>query len=46
MFALCRLHMRIHNKRSLKSIQDALPKGAQAEYNERNQFYCEICNKR
>lgn len=38
--------MKMHDERSLKSIQEALPAGAQTEYNEQNQFYCEICNKR
>ncbi|XP_075168269.1 optix-binding protein [Haematobia irritans] len=40
-----KLHMKMHNERSLKSIQEALPVGALAEYNELNQFFCEICNK-
>lgn len=39
-------HMRIHNKRASKSIQDALPVGAHQQYSELDQFYCEICNKR
>ncbi|XP_013097912.2 zinc finger protein 436 [Stomoxys calcitrans] len=40
-----KLHMKMHNERSLKSIQEALPAGALPEYNELNQFFCEICNK-
>ncbi|KAM8713300.1 hypothetical protein ACLKA7_013591 [Drosophila subpalustris] len=40
-----KFHMRIHNKRSSKSIQDALPVGAHQQYSELDQFYCEICNK-
>ncbi|XP_034477477.1 zinc finger protein 260 isoform X2 [Drosophila innubila] len=40
-----KFHMRIHNKRSPKSIQDALPVGAHQQYSELDQFYCEICNK-
>lgn len=41
-----KFHMRIHNKRTSKSIQDALPVGAHQQYSELDQFYCEICNKR
>ncbi|EDW00697.1 GH21026 [Drosophila grimshawi] len=40
-----KFHMRIHNKRASKSIQDALPVGAHQQYSELDQFYCEICNK-
>lgn len=40
-----KFHMRIHNKRISKSIQDALPVGAHQQYSELDQFYCEICNK-
>uniref|UniRef100_A0A1A9WWQ6 C2H2-type domain-containing protein n=1 Tax=Glossina brevipalpis TaxID=37001 RepID=A0A1A9WWQ6_9MUSC len=40
-----KLHMKIHNKRATKTIQDALPAGAQSEYGDLNLFYCEICNK-
>ncbi|KRG05110.1 zinc finger protein 836 isoform X1 [Drosophila mojavensis] len=40
-----KFHMRIHNKRAPKSIQDALPVGAHQQYSELDQFYCEICNK-
>ncbi|XP_073845997.1 optix-binding protein [Musca autumnalis] len=40
-----KLHMKMHNERTVKSIQEALPAGALPEYNELNQFYCEICNK-
>lgn len=41
-----KFHMRIHEKRGSKSIQDALPVGAHQQYSELDQFYCEICNKR
>ncbi|XP_017106263.2 zinc finger protein 454 [Drosophila bipectinata] len=40
-----KFHMRIHEKRGSKSIQDALPVGAHQQYSELDQFYCEICNK-
>ncbi|XP_060652397.1 zinc finger protein 624 [Drosophila nasuta] len=40
-----KFHMRIHNERASKSIQDALPVGAHQQYSELDQFYCEICNK-
>ncbi|KAH8272881.1 hypothetical protein KR018_006661 [Drosophila ironensis] len=40
-----KFHMRIHEKRSNKTIQDALPVGAHQQYSELDQFYCEICNK-
>ncbi|XP_017010234.2 zinc finger protein draculin [Drosophila takahashii] len=40
-----KFHMRIHDSRASKSIQEALPVGAHQQYSELNQFYCEICNK-
>ncbi|XP_037815578.1 zinc finger and SCAN domain-containing protein 2 [Lucilia sericata] len=40
-----KLHMKMHKKQTVKTIQEALPVGAQNEYNELNQFFCEICNK-
>ncbi|XP_017081593.1 zinc finger protein 260 isoform X2 [Drosophila eugracilis] len=40
-----KFHMRIHDRRASKSIQDALPVGAHQQYSELDQFYCEICNK-
>lgn len=40
------MHMRMHNKRDLKSIQEALPPGICDEYKEVETFYCEICEKR
>ncbi|XP_037716651.1 zinc finger protein 2 isoform X2 [Drosophila subpulchrella] len=40
-----KFHMRIHDSRASKSIQDALPVGAHQQYSELDQFYCEICNK-
>ncbi|XP_065369914.1 zinc finger protein 90 homolog [Calliphora vicina] len=40
-----KLHMKMHKKQTIKTIQEALPVGAQNEYNELNQFFCEICNK-
>lgn len=40
-----KFHMRIHENRAPKSIQDALPIGAHQQYSELDQFYCEICNK-
>ncbi|XP_002062745.2 zinc finger protein 135 [Drosophila willistoni] len=40
-----KFHMRMHGKVSTKSIQDALPVGAHQQYNQLDQFYCEICNK-
>ncbi|ALC41004.1 Opbp [Drosophila busckii] len=40
-----KFHMRIHDKRTTKSIQDALPVGAHQQYSELDQFYCEICDK-
>lgn len=40
------MHMRIHDKRDNKSIQEALPAGAQDEYKDVEKFYCEICDKR
>ncbi|KAM7344013.1 optix-binding protein [Cochliomyia hominivorax] len=40
-----KLHMKMHKKQAIKTIQDALPVGAQNEYKDLNQFFCEICNK-
>ncbi|KAH8347895.1 hypothetical protein KR084_002199, partial [Drosophila pseudotakahashii] len=40
-----KFHMRIHESRASKSIQEALPVGAHQQYSELDQFYCEICNK-
>ncbi|XP_043645734.1 zinc finger protein 814 [Drosophila teissieri] len=40
-----KFHMRIHENRAPKTIQDALPIGAHQQYSELDQFYCEICNK-
>ncbi|XP_030375219.1 zinc finger protein 2 [Scaptodrosophila lebanonensis] len=40
-----KFHMRIHEKRAVKRIQDALPVGAHQQYNDLDQFHCEICNK-
>lgn len=37
----------MHRKQiAMKTLEDALPEGAVLEYNDDNQFFCEICNKR
>ncbi|BFG03984.1 zinc finger protein 271 [Drosophila madeirensis] len=40
-----KFHMRIHDERKPKRIQDALPVGAHQEYSELDLFFCEICQR-